>query len=76
MIDHHLTNALYGDVNLVDAESPATGQIIYQLIRAHGLPFDRDDPGCVVRGAFDGHGLVSVPEHDRGDDADRGGSFG
>ena len=37
-IDHHISNPGYGDVNLIDSTSPATGQILYQLITALGLP--------------------------------------
>jgi len=39
-IDHHPTNPGYGALNLIDAGSPATGQIIYDLLSAHGLPID------------------------------------
>ena len=37
-IDHHVSNPKYGDLNLIDSKSPATGQILYQLIIALGLP--------------------------------------
>ncbi len=37
-IDHHVSNPGYGDLNLIDATSPATGQILYRLIRALDLP--------------------------------------
>jgi phosphoesterase RecJ-like protein len=37
-IDHHKSNELYGDVNCVDAESPATGQIIFELFEDQGFP--------------------------------------
>ena len=37
-IDHHKSNPAYGDLNLIDSSSPATGQILYQLIVALGLP--------------------------------------
>ncbi len=37
-IDHHISNPKYGDYNLIDSTSPATGQIIYELITALGLP--------------------------------------
>lgn len=37
-IDHHISNPGYGDLNLIDSTSPATGQILYQLITALGLP--------------------------------------
>ena len=37
-IDHHISNPAYGDLNIIDGTSPATGQILYQLIRALELP--------------------------------------
>ncbi|WP_026292693.1 DHH family phosphoesterase [Rubritalea marina] len=37
-IDHHKSNPGYGDVNLIDSSSPATGQILYHLITSEGLP--------------------------------------
>jgi len=37
-IDHHKSNPAYGDVNHIDSTSPATGQILYKLITALGLP--------------------------------------
>ncbi len=33
VLDHHISNERYGDLNYVDAVSPATGQIVYELIR-------------------------------------------
>ncbi len=39
-IDHHATNQNYGDINFIAADCPATGQIIYELIRAEELPFN------------------------------------
>ncbi len=41
-IDHHPSNPRYGDLVYIDSISPATGQIIYELIRDQDLPFDRD----------------------------------
>jgi len=38
LIDHHITNTCYGTLHHVDAESPATGQIIYELIELMGWP--------------------------------------
>jgi phosphoesterase RecJ-like protein len=37
-IDHHISNPRYGDVNFVDASSPATGQIIYEIIKSLDMP--------------------------------------
>lgn len=39
-IDHHSTNPGYGDLNHIDVESPATGQILYNFITDQELPMD------------------------------------
>lgn len=39
-IDHHPTNPGYGALNFIDAVSPATGQIIYDILSGHGFPMD------------------------------------
>ena len=41
-IDHHLSNPGYGDLVYVDSTAPATGQIIFELIKNQGFPFDRE----------------------------------
>lgn len=38
-IDHHISNPRYGDLNHIDSSSPATGQILYNLITWADLPF-------------------------------------
>ncbi|HEY8965406.1 MAG TPA: bifunctional oligoribonuclease/PAP phosphatase NrnA [Candidatus Methylacidiphilales bacterium] len=37
-IDHHQSNPGFGTINLIDPESPACAQILYDLIEAAGLP--------------------------------------
>jgi len=46
-IDHHISNPKYGDFNLIDAASPATGQIVYQLIIALGLPMPAESRDAI-----------------------------
>src|SRR5438067_5198362 len=41
-IDHHITNPGYDDLVIVDPSAPATGEIIFKLIKSQGLPFDHD----------------------------------
>ena len=41
-IDHHLTNPGYGDLVIIDPSAPATGEIIFRLIKTQRLPFDHD----------------------------------
>lgn len=39
-IDHHGTNPGYGHLNHIDTSSPATGQIVYDLLSLNGFPLD------------------------------------
>ncbi|MDR3270800.1 MAG: bifunctional oligoribonuclease/PAP phosphatase NrnA [Peptococcaceae bacterium] len=39
-IDHHISNNSFGDLNWVDAQAAATGELVYQLIRDLGLQLD------------------------------------
>lgn len=36
-IDHHISNAYFGDVNIVDPEAAATGEILFQMLSALGI---------------------------------------
>jgi phosphoesterase RecJ-like protein len=38
-IDHHASNPGYGDLNYIDVQAPATGQIIYELLQEQKFPF-------------------------------------
>jgi len=39
-IDHHPTNPRYGDLNYIDSTSPATGQILFELMSSEKLPIN------------------------------------
>jgi len=41
-IDHHPSNPMYGDLVYVDADSPATGQILFELMKAEQLPMTHE----------------------------------
>lgn len=38
VIDHHISNRGYGDINLIDPDAPATGEILFGIISSLGLP--------------------------------------
>ncbi len=46
-IDHHVSNPKYGDLNLIDSTSPATGQILYDLITRLGLPMPAESRDAI-----------------------------
>src|SRR5438309_6737513 len=39
-IDHHPSNPGYGDIVYIDPKSPATGQILFELMKSEKLPID------------------------------------
>ena len=41
-IDHHISNTQFGTYNWVDPEAAATGEMIYHLIEAMGIPLSRE----------------------------------
>jgi len=40
-IDHHVSNTGFGDVQLIDTDACATAEIVYRLINALKIPFDK-----------------------------------
>lgn len=46
-IDHHVSNEGYGDLVHVDASAPATGQIVFELLKQEGLPLTAEARDCL-----------------------------
>lgn len=46
-IDHHISNNSFGNLNMVDANAAATGEIIYHIIKILGIDMDRDISECL-----------------------------
>lgn len=78
VIDHHKTNTCYGDLNYIDAGSPATGQILYQLFQSQGYEITdvaRDNIYVAVStdtGSFRYRGTTSATYQMAADLVDRG----
>ncbi len=49
-LDHHLSNPGYGRVNLVDGESPASAQVLFDVVEALGLPCPPEAAQCLYVG--------------------------
>jgi bifunctional oligoribonuclease and PAP phosphatase NrnA len=41
-IDHHPSNPGYGNLVCIDPDSPATGQILFELMQSEGFPMDAE----------------------------------
>lgn len=46
-IDHHISNTAYGNLNMVDANAAAVGEMVYQIIKIMGIPMDREISECL-----------------------------
>lgn len=41
-IDHHISNNMFGDINIVDAKAAATGELVYKFINLMNIDLDVD----------------------------------
>lgn len=46
-IDHHSTNTRFADVNIVDEKSPATGETLYEVLKALNYEINKDIATCL-----------------------------
>ena len=49
-IDHHVSNTGFGDVQLIDTGACATAEIVYRLIKALKIPFDKSIATAIYLG--------------------------
>jgi bifunctional oligoribonuclease and PAP phosphatase NrnA len=52
VIDHHASNLGFGDINLIDGDSPATCQIVYELFKALKITINHDIANCLFAGIY------------------------
>lgn len=50
LIDHHITNEPFGDLNLVDTEAASTAEIVFDVICALHVPFTPDMAQALLAG--------------------------
>jgi phosphoesterase RecJ-like protein len=50
LIDHHITNEPFGDLNLVDTEAASTAEIVFELVRALSVPITRNIAQALLTG--------------------------
>jgi phosphoesterase RecJ-like protein len=49
-IDHHLSNSVFGDVNLVDPDRASSCELVYELLRRLDIPVDPKIATCLYTG--------------------------
>ena len=50
VIDHHGTNTMYGDINFVNPDAPATAQVLIHIIEYLGIEIDKEIGTCILTG--------------------------
>ncbi|MGQ9602838.1 MAG: DHH family phosphoesterase [bacterium] len=60
-IDHHRSNQMFGDYNLVIADAGACAEIVYRLIEASGRPISRSEAEALYVGILSDTGCFRFP---------------
>jgi phosphoesterase RecJ-like protein len=50
VVDHHVSNARFGSINLVDGAAESTTVLVCEVLDAWGVPLDRDLAHCLYAG--------------------------
>lgn len=61
-IDHHGTNTNYGNINLVDTDSPAVAELLYQLMADWKINITEDIAICLFLGIYTDTGGFKYPK--------------
>jgi len=61
VIDHHISNASFGNINLIDAEAPAAGQVVYELLVSWQAEITHDIALCLLMAIHSDTGGFSYP---------------
>ncbi|KPJ86052.1 hypothetical protein AMJ57_00635 [Parcubacteria bacterium SG8_24] len=60
-IDHHKTNRLFGDVNVVDEHASSTSELLYRFFDHFNLPVDREIATALLTGILNDTGNFTNP---------------
>lgn len=61
VIDHHKTNALFGDINFVDPDCSSTSEVLFKLLREWGMKIDKDTALYLLLGIYSDTGGLKYP---------------
>jgi phosphoesterase RecJ-like protein len=64
--DHHVTNELYGDINIVDPKASSASEIAHRFLTGVGAEINQDIATCLLTGIITDTGNFSNPATTRG----------
>lgn len=59
--DHHNTNDLFGDVNILDIKASSTAEVVYHFFQSCGVDIDKAMATCLLTGILTDTGNFSNP---------------
>ncbi|BCD67572.1 bifunctional oligoribonuclease/PAP phosphatase NrnA [Nitratiruptor sp. YY09-18] len=63
-IDHHKSNTMYGDFNIIDPHAAATSQVAYNFLRSQGASIDNNTALCFYTALVDDTGFFKYDSVD------------
>lgn len=61
VIDHHISNNSFGDINLIDSGITSTGEILYRLFEDWKIRIDKETAECLLTGIIGDTGSFQYP---------------
>jgi phosphoesterase RecJ-like protein len=61
VIDHHLTNSGYGDINLIDAEASSTAEMLFRIFEDWGVEIEKNMATTLYAGIVSDSGGFLYP---------------
>lgn len=62
VIDHHISNTGYGDINIIDTDAPATSQVLSDMFAEWGVEITPDIAICLFVGIYGDTGGFRYPK--------------
>ncbi len=64
-IDHHLSNKMFGDINIVDISSASAGMVVYELLKKNDIKISSDCASCLYVTIVEDTGFFSYSHLDK-----------
>ena len=64
-IDHHLSNQMFGDINIVDISSASAGMVVYEFLKTNDIKISSDCASCLYVTIVEDTGFFSYSHLDK-----------
>ena len=61
VIDHHLSNSFFADINIVDAKKGSTAELLYSFYEVNKLTVSKNNAECLYVGLYDDSSAFTAP---------------